>query len=318
MSDVIRFDRVCKRYGTKQALDNVSFEVPAGVVFAILGENGAGKTTAIRAMLGLETIQDGKIEVLGLSPKKEAEKIRRAIGYVSDQPTLYNWMTVREMGWFAAGFYPDGYQGHFETMCEQFELDLSVKIKNLSKGMRAKVALSLAMSHQPDLLILDEPTSGLDTMVRRRFLESMIDIAAAGRTVFLSSHQILEVERVADYVAIIHRGKLLICESLDSLKTRLERWTVTLNSASDSLQIDDAVILYLEKQQRMVQLVLSNPPEDLLWKLRDAPQVAGVQVDVPSLEDIFVMLVHREENCIELNQPSTDLEDTDVENEVRS
>lgn len=299
MSNVIKFNEVSKRFGKKIALDNVSFEVPKGVVFAILGENGAGKTTAIRSMLGFEQIQNGSIEVLGLSPGKNGEKLRRLIGYVADAPALFDWMTIREIGWFTAGFYPEGYQSEFESMCDHYELDLSAKIKTLSKGMLAKLSLSLAMAHHPDLLILDEPTSGLDTLVRRRFMESMVEIAAQGKTVFLSSHQISEVERVADYVAIVHRGKLLLCESLESLKARLERWTITLHNDSDTLPLQNAEILHIEKRQRIVQLVLSNPHEDLLWQLREAEQVAGVQADVPSLEDIFVMFVNEEANSVQ-------------------
>ena len=137
-------------------------------------------------------------------------RFRRRVGYVPDQPALYDWMTVEEAGWFVAGFYPLGFQRHYNELIEHFELPPDRKIKELSKGMRAKVSLSLAMGHKPELLILDEPTSGLDPLVRREFLESMVDIAGQGRTVLLASHQIAEVERVADVVAIVRDGKLAL------------------------------------------------------------------------------------------------------------
>src|SRR5687767_1301763 len=218
MNPVIELNNVIKLYGQHAALDHVSLEVPAGVVFALLGENGAGKTTAIRLMLGLTEATAGEVRVLGLDSRRDGLEIRRRVGYLPERPTLYEWMTAAEIGWFTAGFYGDGFEHHYRTLIEGFRVPLDRKLSQLSKGMRAKVALSLAMAHSPELLILDEPTSGLDTMVRREFLESMVDIAAEGRTVLLSSHQIGEVERVADIVAIIHAGRLLVVERLDTLK----------------------------------------------------------------------------------------------------
>ena len=149
---------------------------------------------------------------------------------------LYDWMTVAEIGWFAAAFHLDahgtttGYQYRYTELTRGFELPATKKIKALSKGMRAKVSLSLALASDPSLLILDEPTSGLDVLVRREFLESMVDLAGAGRTVLLSSHQIGEVERVASHVALLHKGKLILAEPLDELKSRTFLLSVTFTS----------------------------------------------------------------------------------------
>jgi ABC-2 type transport system ATP-binding protein len=209
MNPVIRFQNTSKRYGKTVALDDVSFDIPAGVVCAVLGANGAGKSTAIRLLLGLDDLDSGSTEVLGMNSRTHALEIRSRVGYVADQPPLYDWMTVGEIGWFATGFYPTGYQAQYDSLLRKFDLDEAQKISGLSKGMRAKVALSLAMAHRPELLILDEPTSGLDPLVRREFLESMIDVSAEGRTVLLASHQVSEVERVADMVAILLNGKLI-------------------------------------------------------------------------------------------------------------
>lgn len=175
MTTVIKLDRVTKRFGGQLALDRVSLEVPAGVVFAILGENGAGKSTAIKIMLGLAEAEQGTAKVLGCNSATHGVEIRRRIGYVAERPTLYEWLSVEQIGWFTAGFYPDGFEAGFRRLAEQFQLPLDKKIRELSKGMKAKVALALAMAHDPELLILDEPTSGLDTLVRREFLESMVD-----------------------------------------------------------------------------------------------------------------------------------------------
>ena len=154
---------------------------------------------------------------------------------MSERPTLYEWMTVEEIGWFTAGFYGPGFLPEYARLVAQFGLPPQKKLKALSKGTRAKVTLSLALAHQPELLILDEPTSGLDAMVRREFLESMVDRAAEGQTVFLSSHQIAEVERVADVVAILRKGKLLLVEPLEQLKARVQKLTITMKDGAATL-----------------------------------------------------------------------------------
>ncbi len=187
MAPVIRLDKLTKHFGAETALDGVSLEVLPGVVFALLGENGAGKTTAIRIMLGLAEPSSGQAEVFGLGSARQGLAIRQRVGYVPERPTLYEWMTVEEIGWFTAGFYGPGFLPEYMRLVTQFNLPPRKKLKTLSKGMHAKVVLSLAMAHQPELLVLDEPTSGLDALVRREFLDSMVDRAAQGQTVFLSA-----------------------------------------------------------------------------------------------------------------------------------
>ena len=286
---VVSIQDATKRFGRVTAMDRVSLEIPKGCVFALLGENGAGKTTTIRTLLGLEYPDSGKVNVLGMDPTRDGIEIRRRIGYVPDAPKLYDWMTVKEIGWFAGGFYPEGYVDEFQRLAEEFELPDRAKIKTLSKGGRAKVALALAMSHRPELLILDEPTSGLDTLVRRKFLESMVDVAAEGRTVLLSSHQIPEVERVADFVAVINHGKVRVSERLDQLKQQIEQWVVTVEDPSVTLPAFDSFKLTHEGQgKRRQMLTVREPDPNALWSLRDHPGVRDVEVHTPSLEEIFV------------------------------
>ncbi len=288
MAPVIRLQQVSKRFGAAVALKDVSLEVPAGVVFALLGENGAGKTTAIRIMLGLLDADSGETEVLGLKSAKSGLEIRRRVGYVPERLSLYEWMTVGEIGWFTAGFYGEGFLPEYRRLTAQFELPESQKIKNLSKGMRAKVALSLAMAHQPELLILDEPTSGLDALVRREFLESMVDRAAAGQTVFLSSHQIAEVERVADIVAILRRGELLFVERLDALKAQVREVTFTMTNGEVALPELPGEILSKRQKARQWQVMVRGLAEDQLGRWTTHPGIRAVETRVPNLEEIFV------------------------------
>ncbi len=239
MPPTIEINHVTKRFGHTTAVDDVSLTIPAGCVFALLGENGAGKTTLVRMLLGLLPPDAGSITVLGMSTSKQGEEIRQRVGYVPERPTLYDWMTASEIGWFTAGFYPDGFEQQYRNLLDRYRVPAARKISQMSKGMRSKVALSLALAPQPELLVLDEPTSGLDTLVRREFLESMVDLAAEGRTVVLSSHLIGEVERIADHVAILKSGQTLTIDPLDELKRHAFDVTLTMHSAAAPLPLNN-------------------------------------------------------------------------------
>lgn len=284
----IRINHVSKSYRRTAALADVSLEVPRGVVFALLGENGAGKTTTIRILLGLTETDSGRAEVLGLDCATRGEEIRRSVGYVSERPTLYEWMTVDEVGWFTAGFYGNGFLPKFRELAETFDLPRQRKIKQLSKGMRAKVALALATAHEPELLILDEPTSGLDTMVRREFLEGMVDVAASGRTVFLSSHQIAEVERVADIVAILREGRLVLLDRLEDLKTQIRELTITLRDGVARPPGMSVPVLSERFRDRQWRMIARGASEEQVVELRNHAAVSAIDSRTPSLEEIFV------------------------------
>jgi ABC-2 type transport system ATP-binding protein len=288
MTAVIQLDRLTKRFGGQVALDRVSMDVPAGSVFALLGENGAGKSTAIKIMLGLEEPDAGRATVLGLDSMRNGLEIRRRVGYVAERPTLYEWMTVDEIGWFAAGFYDGRYLPNYRQLADQYQLPRGKKLKDLSKGMRAKVALALAMANDPELLILDEPTSGLDTLVRREFLESMVDRAAAGKTVFLSSHQIGEVERVADVVAIMRGGQLIVVERLERLKAEVQELTITLRDTGFEPPLLQGELLRQRRRSRQWQLLVRRASEASLGALREHASVEDIEQRTPSLEEIFV------------------------------
>src|ERR1017187_150040 len=293
---VIGIEGLTKRFGRQTAVDGLSLAVPQGSIFGLLGENGAGKTTTIQMLLGLIKPDGGRLDVLGLDPTKHGLDVRRRVGYVPEVPVLYDWMTVTEIGWFAAGFHLDseastsGYQYRYNELIRGFDLPARKKIKTLSKGMRAKVSLSLAMASDPALLILDEPTSGLDVLVRRDFLESMVDLAGAGRTVLLSSHQIGEVERVASHIALLHAGKLILVEPLDELKARPSLLSVTFSSRDHP---------FAPPEGRSLELIdASDAPRQAQWLVRAAdraaceiiralPGVEALQIETPSLEEIY-------------------------------
>jgi ABC-2 type transport system ATP-binding protein len=272
------------------ALRGLDMRVDSGTVYALLGENGAGKTTLIRVLTGFQKPTRGECTVLGMDPTKDAQQIRQRIGYVADAPALYDWMRVGEIGWFAASFYESGYQACYREMIARYEVPESRKIKHLSKGQRAKVALALALAHDPELLILDEPTSGLDPLVRREFLESMLDRVATGRTVLLSSHQISEVERVADEVAILHQGRFRIQESLHELRNSVSEVTISLDDSLAALPHIEppAEVLREQAEGRQRRLIVRGFTPEMRELLETLPAVVGVRVHNASLDEIFV------------------------------
>jgi ABC-2 type transport system ATP-binding protein len=224
-------------------------------------------------MLGLAEANSGRAEVLGLGSDRKGLQIRQRVGYVPERPTLYEWMTVEEIGWFTAGFYGPGFLPEYARLVAQFGLAPKKKLSQLSKGTRAKVVLSLALAHQPELLILD----------------------AQGQTVFLSSHQIGEVERVADIVAILRKGKLALVEPLDKLKADVRQLTVTLREGITSPPALFDKILSQRSKPRQWQALVRGATDQRLAELRSHESVEGVEVHAPSLEDIFVATMQNEE-----------------------
>ncbi len=292
MENVITISGLTKRFRSQTVLDNVSLRVTKGTVFALLGENGAGKTTLIRLMLGYHRPESGSISVLGENPSRKPLAVRKKVGYVSDSHEQYEWMTVAEAGWFTSGFYQNGFLAQYSKLVDDFDLPRDKKLRELSKGMRAKTSLALALAPEPALLILDEPTSGLDPLVRKSFLEGMIDRAAAGQTVFLSSHQIAEVERVADHVAILCGGKIRLSAPLDDLKNNLRRLEISLR---DPEQVLPAAIGRLEivsaiRSGRTWNLLVRGECTEAVSACEMSENTLNVSVTRPGLEDIYVAI----------------------------
>lgn len=224
---IVDIRHLSKRFGAKLALDDVTFRVPAGSVVGLVGENGAGKTTLIKHILGLLRAQAGDVRVFGLDPVVEPVRVLSRIGYLSEEPDLPAWMRVHELINYVAAFYPTWDHAYAEQLRVQFALDPMAKIKQLSKGQRARAGLIAALAYRPPLLLLDEPSSGLDPIVRRDILGAIVrTIADEGRTVLFSSHLLSEVEQISDRVAMIRAGKILFCDSLDRIKQSHARVTL--------------------------------------------------------------------------------------------
>jgi ABC-2 type transport system ATP-binding protein len=224
---LIAISELSRRFGTKTVLDNISLYVPRGSVFGLVGENGAGKTTLIKHILGLLRAETGTVRVFGMDPVADPVPVLGRLGYLSEQPDLPGWMRVSEFMRYMKAFYPKWDSTYAENLREQFGLDPDARLRTLSKGQRAKAGLLAAQAHRPELLLLDEPSSGLDPVVRRDILEAVIrTVADEGRTVLFSSHLLEEIERVSDYVAMLHHGQLVLYGPLNEIKERHRRVTV--------------------------------------------------------------------------------------------
>jgi ABC-2 type transport system ATP-binding protein len=224
---IVEIRGLTRQFDKKIALADVSLVVPRGGVFGLIGGNGAGKTTLIKHMLGMLKAQTGTVRVFGLDPVQDPVGTLGRIGYLSEDRDLPDWMRLGELMRYTQAFYPNWDTTYAEELRETFALDANSKIKELSRGQRARAGLLVALAHRPELLVLDEPSSGLDPIVRRDILGAIIrTIADEGRTVLFSSHLLDEVERVADRVAIIHEGRILLTAPMDEIKDTHRRVTL--------------------------------------------------------------------------------------------
>jgi ABC-2 type transport system ATP-binding protein len=223
------------RYGRTEALQDLSFAVPTGAIYALLGPNGAGKTTTIKLLMGLLAPTSGSARVLGVDSRKLRERDRARIGYVSENQQLPLWMTVRQLLDYCRPFYPTWDRDLEKTLLAKFALPPERKLKHLSRGMLMKASLLSSLAYRPRLLVLDEPFSGLDPLVRDEFIHGVLEVSATGDwTVFISSHDIAEIEQLADHVGILDAGRLQLSEPKESLQARFRRVEVTLGNAASS------------------------------------------------------------------------------------
>jgi ABC-2 type transport system ATP-binding protein len=293
----IEIHQISKFYPLRTAVDRLSLNVPRGAVFALLGDNGAGKSTTIRILNGLTPPDHGWARVLDHDAWHDAWRLRQRVGYVPERPKFYDWMTVSQIGWFTSGFQRSGYLDRYLDITDQFLLDPRARLGTLSKGQYAKVGLALAMAIDPEVLILDEPTSGLDLLVRREFLGSMVNLAGQGRTILISSHQIAEIERVASHVAFVARGRVLLSASMDDLR----HLVVRVRARCDGFLPDASTLGKVLQEQRMGgswQVILRDPDRYALERLKTAPGVTAYEETSPGLEEVYCALLGRKDGAL--------------------
>ena len=293
--DVIRVEQVTKSYGRARGVVGLDLAVEQGEVFGFLGPNGAGKSTTIRLLLDLIRPDSGRIAVFDQSPLR-APSLRSRIGYVPGDLVLYARLTAREHLRYFAGLRRMPTLGDGEALAHTFELDLERPVGDLSRGNRQKVGLVLAFMHRPELLILDEPTSGLDPLMQEAFNELVRGTADDGRTVFLSSHVLPEVQHVADRVAVIRDGRVQLVESVETLRARaLARVEATFAPPLPPPGEFDGLVGIREIERRGDVMVFSVQGEiDPLLKALARHQVVALDSHEADLEDIFLNLYRPE------------------------
>lgn len=226
--NIIETDKLTRRYGRTEAVHELTLTVPAGSVFALLGPNGAGKTTTLKVLMNLLEPTSGSARVLGVDSRRLGERERAQIGYVSENQQLPMWMTVGQLLDYCRPFYPTWDRELESLLLRRFELPTDRKLAHLSRGMTMKAALLSSLAYRPKLLVLDEPFSGLDPLVRDEFIKGVLEVSDAGEwTVVVSSHDIEEVERLADWVGMLDEGRLRIDESTEALQRRFRRVDAT-------------------------------------------------------------------------------------------
>ncbi len=289
MENVIVVQEMNKTFGTKEVLRDVNLIVPRGSVFGLMGKNGAGKTTFIKALLGLVKPTSGRIDILGENPWDFSDKTKEQIGYTPQSDQLYSWLTVGELIAYTASFYPKWNRKLVEKLQHDWEVDSQDRVGLLSEGQMQKVAIILALGHEPELLIFDEPVASLDPMARRQFLKTILEIVSDREcTIFFSSHITPDLERVTDKVALLNKGNVDFSGGLDTLKDSVKRLRI---KSSDLLakNLSIAETLSCEINGTTALVTVRGFKDALVYDLTKRLN-AEITVEDLNLEEIFLEL----------------------------
>jgi ABC-2 type transport system ATP-binding protein len=285
----IEAKRLCKLYGNTPALVDLDLRVRVGEVFGFIGPNGAGKTTTIRLLLDLIRPTGGSMRVLGLDPRRQGVALRRRIGYLPGELALYEDMNARELLHWLAGLRGGAGEEAIEPLAERLALDLDHPIRSLSKGNKQKVGLVQAFMHEPELLILDEPTSAVDPLIQREFHALLHEARGRGQTVFVSSHVLSEVERIADRVGIIRDGRLVVVDDIGTLKARAVRQVEIHFAEPVPREAFEGLpgVRELELEGDVARFLISGPIDPLV-KASARFEALTMTSHEPDLEDLFL------------------------------
>lgn len=292
---VITTEGLTKKYGSVLALTDLNLQVHRGQIYGFLGPNGAGKTTTIRLLLDLIRPTAGMVRVLGRDPRRDGVEVKRQIGYLPGELPSLGRQTARELLTFFGRLGGDSAPARMEALADRLELDLSRPIRGLSKGNRQKIGLVMAFLRKPELLILDEPTSGLDPLVQQEFLTMVREVRNEGRTVFMSSHVLSEVEDVADQVGILRQGTLLMDQSIAELRHLAPR-QVEIRFAQP---VEASIFAGLPKVRDVevlgstIRCVIEGDMDPLV-KAAARFTVETLRTEEPKLEDVFLSYYRRE------------------------
>ena len=283
----IRAEDVIVRYGRRTAVDRVSFAVDEGAVYALLGRNGAGKSSLVRALLGQLEPEIGRVSLFDVDAWRHRAGLMQRIGVVAEEADAPPEMKVRDLAWFAAKLYAKWRQDAFDERIARFGIDGKARFGNLSKGQKKQVSLALALATSPELLVLDDPTLGLDVVARKSLFEEVIaDMADRGITVFITTHDLGAIESIADRVGVLKAGKLVLDEELETLRERFRR--VRFAGAAEALPM---TIVSSRPWGNGTEAVVTNFDQELFEDFRTRVSAEAVPL---ALEEIFVAVAGEE------------------------
>ena len=288
----IHTNGLTKSYGQFVAVDSLNLAVPKNRITAFLGPNGAGKSTTIKMLLGMIRPTGGEATVLGhtISNANETSRLRESVAYVAEDKPLYGYMTVEQLIRFTSRFYPDWRSDEAQRLLTEYRLPVQKKVRSLSKGMRTKLALLLAFARRPELLILDEPSEGLDPVGIEELLLELVSQAAAGVTVFFSSHQLAEVERVADHICILNHGRSELSAPIDDLRRSYRRIDFVFEAVPSARELIVPGIERIRLSGRQMTILTSRNADEVIRRARDL-SATSVEVSPVALREIFLETV---------------------------
>lgn len=283
--NAIEISGVTKHYNDF-TLDHVSFNVPKGSIMGFIGQNGAGKTTTIRSLLNITNIDEGEIKLLGLDHIKDEIEIKKRISVVFDEMPFHDFFTARDMSRIFTGLYQDWNNAEFLQYIERFRLPLKKKIGEFSKGMKMKLQIACALSHNAELLVMDEATTGLDPVVRDEILHIFMEYLQNGeRSILMSSHITSDLEKIADSVTFINNGKILLTGYKDEI---LESHGILKCSKDELGNIDDSDFVSIRTNTYGAEVMVSD-------RHAASYKYSGAIIDPASIDDIMIYYVHKGE-----------------------
>ena len=291
MKAVVETRDLTKRFGDNYALAGLTMTVPAGHIVGFLGRNGSGKTTTIKILLDVIRRTSGEVTVLGEPTGSVA--VRRRIGFLGEDKRLYHYMTVREMIAFTRPFFPTWRVDTETRLLKEFELPLHRKVNALSKGMRTKLGLLLNLCRHSEFLILDEPSEGLDPVMAEQMLQSLVRQAVDGTTIFFSSHQVAEIEQIADHIIAIEKGRVILEGSLDVLRSQFRRIDLVFDDPPPPEAFRRDGVDRVTVQGRTISILASRNIDEIVTL---GPLLGSTSVEVRSvgLKELFLEKVKRD------------------------
>lgn len=285
--NVIEINNLTKSYGKNRGIQNVNISVQKGEIFGFIGPNGAGKSTTIKTILNFIYPTSGSAKILGMDSVKESEKIKEYIGYVPSEVRYYDDVKVKDIIKYAQSFYPKTSNDEVEKICNELELDMNKKMGELSLGNKKKVAIAQSLIHSPKILILDEPTNGLDPLMQKKLFNILIEQKQKGTTVFLSSHNLVEVQSLCDRVCVIKEGKVVDIIEIEKAITKLG---LKITLCSD--EINEEIILslgdkILSKNKNCYTFIYSKDMNHLVKELNKY-NIEELLIEKENLEDAFL------------------------------